>query len=101
MRVGLSWISLDSLVRIEIFQWVTRLEAGKTFRALFRIRSAGLGARGRGHAEAQDCSWGKLNLFSDFLQELVARYRQQDDKLALIALAVGLVRVVRIEGAIR
>jgi hypothetical protein len=31
MSLGLSWISLDSLVRIETFQWVTRLEAGKTF----------------------------------------------------------------------
>jgi hypothetical protein len=25
------------------------------------------------HAEAQDCSWGKLNLISDFLQEIAAR----------------------------
>ncbi len=24
-------------------------------------------------AEGQDCSWGKLNLFSDFLQEITAR----------------------------
>ena len=30
-------------------------------------------ARGRGHVEAQDCSWGKLNLFSDFLQEIAVR----------------------------
>src|SRR3984957_9510472 len=29
MSLGLSWISLDSLVRIETFQWVTRLEAKK------------------------------------------------------------------------
>jgi hypothetical protein len=29
-----------------------------------------MGARGRGHAEAQDYSWGKLNLFSEFLQEI-------------------------------
>jgi hypothetical protein len=32
------------------------------------LRGAGMGARGRGHAEAQDCSWDKLNRFSDFLQ---------------------------------
>jgi hypothetical protein len=25
------------------------------------------------HMEAQDCSWGKLNLVSDFLQEIVIR----------------------------
>jgi hypothetical protein len=30
--------------------------------------SAGTGACGRGRADAQDCSWGKLNLISDFLQ---------------------------------
>jgi hypothetical protein len=29
MRVGFPWISLDSLVRIKTFQWVTRLEARK------------------------------------------------------------------------
>jgi hypothetical protein len=32
------------------------------------LRRAGTGACGRGHAEAQDCSWGELNLTSDFLQ---------------------------------
>jgi len=36
-------------------------------------RSAGTGACGPGHAEAQDCSWGKLSLVSDFLQEIVVR----------------------------
>jgi hypothetical protein len=25
------------------------------------------------HAEAQDCSWAKLNLISDFLQGIVVR----------------------------
>jgi hypothetical protein len=44
-------------------------------RALLRgARSAGTGACGRGHAEAQDCSWGKLNLVSDFLQA-ICRFR--------------------------
>jgi hypothetical protein len=28
-------------------------------------------ARGRGYAEGRDCSWGKPNLFSDFLQSIV------------------------------
>jgi hypothetical protein len=70
MRVGFPWISLDSLVRIETFQWVTRLSAGRIYRAPFpwRYESATTGACGRGHAEAQDCSCGKLNLISDFLQ---------------------------------
>jgi hypothetical protein len=31
------------------------------------------GACGRGHAEAQDCSRGKLSLFSDFLQKFAVR----------------------------
>jgi hypothetical protein len=35
MSIGLSWISLDSLVRIETFQWVTRPEAGKLFSRAF------------------------------------------------------------------
>jgi len=65
---------LDSLVRIETFQWVTRLFRGRIFRRPFpdverrrdgRLRSS--------HAEAQDYSWGKLNLASDFPQEIVVR----------------------------
>src|ERR1700722_1987876 len=40
MRVGLSWISLDSLVRIETFQWVTGLEAGIIFRCAFSLALA-------------------------------------------------------------
>jgi hypothetical protein len=75
MRVGFPWISLDSLVRIETFQWVTRLEAGKLFSRAFSLtlRGAGTGACGRGHAEGQDCSRGKLNQISDFLQEIVVQ----------------------------
>jgi hypothetical protein len=30
------------------------------------------GASGRGYAAVGDCSWRKLNLVSDFLQEIVA-----------------------------
>jgi hypothetical protein len=75
MGLGLSWISLDSLVRIETFQWVARLEARKSFsRALsVRLRVAGTEAYGRGHVEGPDCSSGKLNPVSDFLQEIVIR----------------------------
>jgi hypothetical protein len=74
MRVGFPWISLDSLVRIETFQWVTQLEAGNFFLGPFPWRyKRRKGSRGRGHAEAQDCSWRKLNPVSDFLQEIVVR----------------------------
>jgi hypothetical protein len=31
LRVGIPWISLDSLVRIETFQWVTRIKSGRFF----------------------------------------------------------------------
>jgi hypothetical protein len=76
------WIFLDSLVRIETFQWVMLDRRRRKFRAPF---SAGREARGDGslwpsHSEARACSWRKLNPVSDFLQEIVA----------LIALAVGL-----------
>jgi hypothetical protein len=37
------------------------------------VRGAGTGACGRRHAEAQDCSWGKLTLVSDFQQLIVVR----------------------------
>jgi hypothetical protein len=75
MRVGFPWISLDSLVRIETYQWVTRDFRRKKNLAPFSLalRGAGTGACGRGHAEAQDCSWGKLKLVSDFLQEILVR----------------------------
>jgi hypothetical protein len=72
-RVGVSWISLDSLVTIKTFQWVTSLEAGIIFpRAFCLALAATTGVCGRGHAEAQDCSCGKLHLISDFLQQIVA-----------------------------
>jgi hypothetical protein len=46
---------------------------GKKFIARFScgVRSAGTEARGRGHAEAQDYSWGELSLVSDYLQWIV------------------------------
>jgi hypothetical protein len=62
MSLGLSWISLDSLVRIEIFQWVTRLEAGKFFSRAFSLTLRGAGTERvvEAIAEGQDCSRGKL-----------------------------------------
>jgi hypothetical protein len=85
MRVGFPWISLDSLVRIATFQLVTRLLAGKIFSSAF---SVGLASLRSWHMEAQDCSRGKPNLISDFLQLIVARavpFRPQSESSSLYA----------------
>jgi hypothetical protein len=74
MGVGLSWISLDSLVRIETFQWVTRNEADKIFLAPSRSRerpperSAGALADAEGGTDHGE----KCNAASVFPQEIVA-----------------------------
>jgi hypothetical protein len=75
LGVGFPWISLDSLVRIETFQWVTRIFAERKFLAPFPPgeRRGGTEACGRSHSEAQACSWGKLNPVSVFLQAVVVR----------------------------
>ena len=71
MKVGFPWI-LSSESRL--FNGLRSLKRGIFFSALFRgVTSAGKGAGGRGHAEAQDCSWRKLNPVPDFLQEIVVR----------------------------
>jgi hypothetical protein len=47
MRVGFPWISLDSLVRIETYQWVTRDNRAKVFLDAFvpaGVRGARTGA---------------------------------------------------------
>ena len=64
------WISLDFLVKIETYQWVTRDFREMNFARASspRLTVAAPGACGRGHAEAQDCSWGKLNSISDYPQ---------------------------------
>jgi hypothetical protein len=61
MSLGFSWISLDSLVRNETFQWVTPVFRQEYFSRFF---SMVLAAQGRkpavlGHAEAPDCSWAQ------------------------------------------
>jgi hypothetical protein len=74
MKVGLSWISLDSLVRIETYQWVMRDKSRKIFPgSLSGVRSSGSDARGRGDMEGQGWSSGKFGLVSDFLQTIVVR----------------------------
>ena len=71
MKVGFPWI-LSSESRL--FNGLRSLKRGIFFSAPFRgVTSAGKGAGGRGHAEAQDCSWRKLNPVPDFLQEIVVR----------------------------
>ena len=72
MPIGFSWISLDSLVRIETFQWVTRQKRAKVFSvAPLGVERAGDGDRSRAYAEAQNCSRGKLSLVSDSTQRIV------------------------------
>jgi hypothetical protein len=58
MSLGLSWISLDSLVRIETFQWVTQLEAGKLFFSRF---FRGVEGRRNGSLRSRPC--GSPGLF--------------------------------------
>ena len=69
--LGFPWI-LSSESRL--FNGLRGLKRETFFSALVPgVRSAGTGACGRGYAEAQDYSWGKLNLASDFPQEIVVR----------------------------
>jgi hypothetical protein len=72
MRVGFPWISLDSLVRIETLQWVTRDFQQKFFRALLSSRK---GCRNGAPRFGMRKRWivhgGDLSLISDFLQEIV------------------------------
>jgi hypothetical protein len=63
------------------------LKRGKLFLSPFSLalRGAAAGARGRGHAEAQDWSWRELNPTSDFLQWIVVRaiaFRRPNPKAA-------------------
>jgi hypothetical protein len=74
MRVGIPWNSLDSLVRIGTFQWVTRRSAEIFFHPLLSCRqNPGAGKPTIWRAEGTDCSWGKLNSVSDFLQDISTR----------------------------
>jgi hypothetical protein len=67
---------LDSLVRIETYQWVTRHKASKSFsRRFFRGERPERERAVEAMRKRQDCSWGKLNLVSDFLQQTVVRAR--------------------------
>jgi hypothetical protein len=66
------WISLDSLVRIETYQWVTRQKPSKSFaRRFFRGEGRRNGTLLSRPCAAQDCSSGKLTSVSDFPQLIV------------------------------
>jgi hypothetical protein len=72
MPIGFPWISLDSLVRIETYQWVTRDFQERFFHAAFVVANEPPGGGAQfWHAKVQDCSWGKRNSISDFLQGIV------------------------------
>jgi hypothetical protein len=74
MRVGFPWISLDSLVRIETYQWVARDFPRKFFRKPClgaRSRNGLLRSRPFGRAELL---MGKLTSISDCQQSIVGSY---------------------------
>ena len=73
MGVGFPWISLDSLVRIDRYQWFTRDFQRIIFPCAFVVAKGPLKRRpAMRHAKRTDCSWGKLTSISDFLQEIAA-----------------------------
>jgi hypothetical protein len=66
---------LDSLVRIEHFQWLTLDFRGTKILMPFcrRARTAGMGVHDFGLRKGTDWSWGKRNQISAFLQEIAVR----------------------------
>lgn len=79
MRVGFIWISLDSLVRIETFQWVTREFHHKNFSLAFPHGSP------RAIESRRSLRGGRAKRFheasyrvSDFLQSIAAAGRPGD-----------------------
>jgi hypothetical protein len=62
--VGFPWISLDSLVRIKTYQWVTRDKSEKVFRIGFSVMSAATGqGPGSWHVKAQHRHGASLSQF--------------------------------------
>jgi hypothetical protein len=71
--VGFPWI-LSSESRL--INGLRAIKRAKAFLdASSAARGAGMGARGFDMRQGQDCSWGKLNLISVFLQWIVVRQR--------------------------
>jgi hypothetical protein len=81
----LSWIFLDSLVLIETFQWVTRLEAGKFFSRAFSlaIRSGTMGACGLGMRKGRIVHGASLPHFLIFSERLPSEILQKRGRLIL------------------
>jgi hypothetical protein len=109
LGVGFPWISLDSLVRIETYQWVARDFRSKKFRATFLSVTAAPGwASAFGTCGSTASLMVKLSLISDFLQEIAARvvsvWPLPSTRLSLARLqrlaprASAVERIVRIPG---
>jgi hypothetical protein len=73
MNVGFPWISLDFLVRIVTYQWVTRIFREKKFSRPFPHSAAGTGPGSLNIQTAQDCSSRQFSIVSDFPQLIVVR----------------------------
>jgi hypothetical protein len=72
--VGFPWISLDSLVRIETYQWVTLDKSEKVFRIGFSVMSAATGQEpGSVACESAALSWRKSISISNFLQSIAVQ----------------------------
>jgi hypothetical protein len=70
LRVGKAWISLDSLVRNETYQWVTRVFPEFFFLTAFVVEKDPSERRPRSDMrKKRSCSWSQLTLISDFLQD--------------------------------
>jgi hypothetical protein len=71
--IGFVWISLDSLVRIETFQWVIREKLQKKFRAPYFscVTATGSTIQLLGALKGRLAHGGELSLISDFLQRIV------------------------------
>jgi hypothetical protein len=91
---------LDSLVRNETYQWVTREFRRGIFRVAFAVgaRASGWHAHNR-RAEGTDCSWGKLNSISGFLQEIAARAERSYDAFRVNIPEAEARRVARFEAS--
>src|SRR5579871_925996 len=91
-RVGLSWISLDSLVRIVTRQWVARREAGiQSFVAFWPSRAKRRnGGPQLWRGKRRNWNGGQNKLASDFLQGFVGPMSVADDMSGL-----GSARTVR------
>ena len=78
--VGFPWISLDSLARIETYQWVTRVFSRRFFLAVLSSRKNR--RNGGPPFRTRNGSWGNFLHFLIFSKKLPA----------LIALSVGMAR---------